>query len=180
MVVIVMDNIIIVFGCFKDLIVLNEVICIDLGNVMLMFGLMDMYVYLISDVIWYGYKCLEVLLFCVVIIGVKYVKVMLDVGFIIVCNVGVFGFVDVVLRDVINVGDVVGLCMFVVGLSLGVIGGYCDSNFLFYEYDNYSEGVVDGLWEVCKKVCWNIKYGVIVIKFCVIGGVLFKGIKVGV
>ncbi|MDP6879230.1 MAG: amidohydrolase family protein, partial [Alteromonas macleodii] len=57
--------------------------------------------------------------------------------------------------------------------------GHCDSNLLPYEYDNYSEGVADGPWEVRKKVRRNIKYGATVIKFCATGGVLSKGTKVG-
>ncbi|MED5325672.1 MAG: amidohydrolase family protein [Pseudomonadota bacterium] len=177
--VIVTDNIITASGRLKDLTVPNEATRIDLGNATLMPGLMDMHVHLTSDATRHGYKRLEVSLPRAAITGVKHAKTTLDAGFTTVRNVGAPGFADVALRDAINAGDVVGPRMFVAGPSLGVTGGHCDSNLLPYEYDNYSEGVADGPWEVRKKVRRNIKYGATVIKFCATGGVLSKGTKVG-
>ena len=177
--VIVTDNIITASGRLKDLTVPNEATRIDLGNATLMPGLMDMHVHLTSDATRHGYKRLEVSLPRAAIIGVKHAKATLDAGFTTVRNVGAPGFADVALRDAINAGDVVGPRMFVAGPSLGVTGGHCDSNLLPYEYDNYSEGVADGPWEVRKKVRRNIKYGATVIKFCATGGVLSKGTKGG-
>ena len=177
--VIVTDNIITASGRLKDLTVPNEATRIDLGNATLMPGLMDMHVHLTSDATRHGYKRLEVSLPRAAIIGVKHAKATLDAGFTTVRNVGAPGFADVALRDAINAGDVQGPRMFVAGPSLGVTGGHCDSNLLPYEYDNYSEGVADGPWEVRKKVRRNIKYGATVIKFCATGGVLSKGTKVG-
>ena len=177
--VIVTDNIITASGRHKDLTVPNEATRIDLGNATLMPGLMDMHVHLTSDATRHGYKRLEVSLPRAAITGVKHAKATLDAGFTTVRNVGAPGFADVALRDAINAGDVVGPRMFVAGPSLGVTGGHCDSNLLPYEYDNYSEGVADGPWEVRKKVRRNIKYGATVIKFCATGGVLSKGTKVG-
>ena len=177
--IIVTDNIITASGRLKDLTVPNEATRIDLGNATLMPGLMDMHVHLTSDATRHGYKRLEVSLPRAAITGVKHAKATLDAGFTTVRNVGAPGFADVALRDAINAGDVVGPRMFVAGPSLGVTGGHCDSNLLPYEYDNYSEGVADGPWEVRKKVRRNIKYGATVIKFCATGGVLSKGTKVG-
>ncbi len=177
--VIVTDNIITASGRLKDLTVPNEAKRIDLGNATLMPGLMDMHVHLTSDATRHGYKRLEVSLPRAAITGVKHAKATLDAGFTTVRNVGAPGFADVALRDAINAGDVVGPRMFVAGPSLGVTVGHCDSNLLPYEYDNYSEGVADGPWEVRKKVRRNIKYGATVIKFCATGGVLSKGTKVG-
>ncbi|MDW5284319.1 amidohydrolase family protein [Alteromonas macleodii] len=177
--IIVNDNIITASGRLKDLTVPNEATRIDLGNATLMPGLMDMHVHLTSDATRHGYKRLEVSLPRAAITGVKHAKATLDAGFTTVRNVGAPGFADVALRDAINAGDVVGPRMFVAGPSLGVTGGHCDSNLLPYEYDNYSEGVADGPWEVRKKVRRNIKYGATVIKFCATGGVLSKGTKVG-
>ena len=177
--VIVNDNIITASGRLKDLTVPNEATRIDLGNATLMPGLMDMHVHLTSDATRHGYKRLEVSLPRAAITGVKHAKATLDAGFTTVRNVGAPGFADVALRDAINAGDVVGPRMFVAGPSLGVTGGHCDSNLLPYEYNNYSEGLADGPWEVRKKVRRNIKYGATVIKFCATGGVLSKGTKVG-
>ena len=177
--VIVTDNVITASGRLKDLALPNEATRIDLGNATLMPGLMDMHVHLTSDATRHGYKRLEVSLPRAAITGVKHAKATLDAGFTTVRNVGAPGFADVALRDAINAGDVQGPRMFVAGPSLGVTGGHCDSNLLPYEYDNYSEGVADGPWEVRKKVRRNIKYGATVIKFCATGGVLSKGTKVG-
>ncbi|WP_414830930.1 amidohydrolase family protein [Alteromonas sp. H39] len=152
---------------------------VDLGNATLMPGLMDMHVHLTSDATKHGYKRLSVSLPRAAITGVKHAQDTLMAGFTTVRNVGAPGFADVALRDAINAGDVPGPRMFVAGPSLGVTGGHCDSNLLPYEYEDYSEGVADGPWEVRKAVRRNIKYGATVIKFCATGGVLSKGTKVG-
>lgn len=152
---------------------------VDLGDATLMPGLMDMHVHLTSDATKHGYKRLSVSLPRAAITGVKHAEDTLMAGFTTVRNVGAPGFADVALRDAINAGDVAGPRMFVAGPSLGVTGGHCDSNLLPYEYEQYSEGVADGPWEVRKAVRRNIKYGATVIKFCATGGVLSKGTKVG-
>jgi len=95
-------------------------------------------------------------------------------------NLGAGGFIDVALRDSINDGDIVGPRMFVSGPSLGITGGHCDNNLLPVEYEQSSDGVADGPWEVAKRVRRNIKYGADLIKICATGGVLSKGTKVGV
>ncbi len=152
---------------------------VELGDATLMPGLMDMHVHLTSDATKHGYKRLSVSLPRAAITGVKHAEDTLMAGFTTVRNVGAPGFADVALRDAINAGDVPGPRMFVAGPSLGVTGGHCDSNLLPYEYEQYSEGVADGPWEVRKAVRRNIKYGATVIKFCATGGVLSKGTKVG-
>lgn len=177
--IVVTDNIISAAGKLGNLSVPSNAKRIDLGDATLMPGLMDMHVHLTSDATRHGYKRLEVSLPRAAITGVKHAKATIEAGFTTVRNVGAPGFADVALRDAINAGDVEGPRMFVAGPSLGVTGGHCDSNLLPYEYDNYSEGVADGPWEVRKKVRRNIKYGATVIKFCATGGVLSKGTKVG-
>ncbi len=177
--IVVTDNVISAAGKLGNLSVPSNAKRIDLGDATLMPGLMDMHVHLTSDATRHGYKRLEVSLPRAAITGVKHAKATIEAGFTTVRNVGAPGFADVALRDAINAGDVEGPRMFVAGPSLGVTGGHCDSNLLPYEYDNYSEGVADGPWEVRKKVRRNIKYGATVIKFCATGGVLSKGTKVG-
>lgn len=177
--IVVTDNVISASGELDLLTLPSDAKRIDLGDATLMPGLMDMHVHLTSDATRHGYKRLEVSLPRAAITGVKHAKATIEAGFTTVRNVGAPGFADVALRDAINAGDVEGPRMFVAGPSLGVTGGHCDSNLLPYEYNNYSEGVADGPWEVRKMVRRNIKYGATVIKFCATGGVLSKGTKVG-
>lgn len=64
---------------------------------------------------------------------VNYVKIMLDLGFIMVCNLGDGYNEIVVLRNVISKGYVIGLCIYIVVKFIVIIGGYVDlSNGLFY------------------------------------------------
>lgn len=117
-----------------------------------------------------------------VVIVLMLVKCMLDVGFIIVCNVGVLGYVDVVLCNVIDCGLIFGLCMLVVMVLIGFIGGYVDDDIGFLldiSFVGFS-GVVDGVDVVCVCVCEDVKCGVDVIKFMVSVGVFSNEILVGV
>ncbi len=178
-VVVVEGNQILAAGVQGRVTVPDDAERVELGDATLMPGLMDMHVHLTSDATKHGYKRLSVSLPRAAITGVKHAEDTLMAGFTTVRNVGAPGFADVALRDAINAGDVPGPRMFVAGPSLGVTGGHCDSNLLPYEYEQYSEGVADGPWEVRKAVRRNIKYGATVIKFCATGGVLSKGTKVG-
>jgi imidazolonepropionase-like amidohydrolase len=69
--------------------------------------------------------------------------------------------------------------MAVSGPSLGITGGHCDNNSLNASFDERSDGVADGPWEVRAKVRENVKYGADLTKFCATGGVFSKGTKVG-
>lgn len=153
---------------------------IDLGEMTMLPGLIDMHVHLIGNAEAQGYGNLEASLPRNTLFGVANARRTLQAGFTTVRNVGAGGFADVALRDAINFGDVAGPRMRVSGPSLGITGGHCDSNLLPPRFQNYSDGVADGPWEIRKKIRDNVKYGADVIKFCATGGVLSKGTKVGV
>ena len=178
-VVVIESNKILATGKQGDINLPEDAEVMNLGDYTLMPGLMDMHVHLTSNANAHGYKRLAVSLPRATINGVKNAHATLMAGFTTVRNVGAPGFADVALRDAINDGDVTGPRMFVAGPSLGVTGGHCDNNLLPFEYQQSSEGVADGPWEIRKKVRRNIKYGATVIKFCATGGVLSKGTKVG-
>ncbi len=158
---------------------LNADKTLDLGDVTLLPGLMDMHVHLTSDAQVHGYKRLQRTAPRVAITGVRNAKRTLENGFTTVRNLGAPGYADIALRDAIKEGDVIGPRIFAAGPSLGITGGHCDNNLLTHEHDVTAKGVADGPWEIRRKVRENIKYGADVIKFCATGGVLSKGTKVG-
>lgn len=148
------------------------------------FGLMDMYMYIFEEVeIVDIVVLLKISLVQQVFIGVMNVCKMLQVGFIIVCDVGVYcGFVDIVLCDVINVGEIFGLCMFVVGVYIIVFGGGGEIIGLFVGIVvllEFCQGVLKGVDQVCKYVDLIFDYGVDLIKVIVIGVVFVNGIELG-
>ncbi len=153
---------------------------IDLGDMTVLPGLIDMHVHLTGDPDAQGYKNLAASVPRNALFGAANAMRTLRAGFTSVRNVGAGGFADVALRDAINHGDVPGPRMRASGPSLGITGGHCDNNLLPPRFDSYSDGVADGPWEIRKKIRDNIKFGADVIKFCATGGVLSKGTNVGV
>ncbi len=153
---------------------------VDLGDMTVLPGLIDMHVHLTGDPEAQGYKNLAASTPRNALFGAANAMRTLNAGFTTVRNVGAGGFADIALRDAINHGDVPGPRMRASGPSLGVTGGHCDMNLLPPRFDAYSDGVADGPWEIRKKIRDNIKYGADVIKFCATGGVLSKGTSVGV
>ena len=152
---------------------------IDLGDMTVLPGLIDMHVHLTGDADVQGYQTLAASVPRNALFGAGNARRTLHAGFTTVRNVGAGGFADIALRDAINHGDVVGPRMRASGPSLGITGGHCDNNLLPPQYDSYSDGVADGPWEIRRKIRDNVKYGADVIKFCATGGVLSKGTKVG-
>lgn len=152
---------------------------VDLGELTLLPGLMDMHVHITGDARVHGFRRLEISLPRWAIKGVANAKTTLEAGFTTVRVLGAPGYADVALREAIDAGEVPGPRLFVAGPSIGMTGGHCDSNLLPAEWQQRSAGVADGPWAVREKVRENIKYGVDVIKFCATGGVLSKGTEVG-
>ncbi|MEK7265956.1 MAG: amidohydrolase family protein [Pseudomonadota bacterium] len=149
---------------------------IDLGEKMILPGLIDMHTHLIGDAALGGYNGIGETREAAAIWGVVNAKKTLDAGFTTVRNVGAGDFADVALRDAINSGLVTGPRMFVSGPSISIIGGHCaDNNLLPNDFHMLGEGVASGPWEMRAKVRTNIKYGADLIKTCSTGGVFSKG-----
>ena len=148
---------------------------IDLGNMTVLPGLIDVHTHLTMNPDFDPYRELTTTNAKEAINGVVNARTTLLAGFTSVRNVGASGYVDVNLRDAINSGQIPGPHMMVSGPALGITGGHCDDNLLPYEYHQVGEGVADGIAAVQQKVRQNIKYGVDVIKICATGGVLSKG-----
>ena len=153
---------------------------IDLPELTLMPGLMDMHVHLTSDPTVSRSERLSQSVPRMAIKAAHFAKKTLLAGFTTLRNVGAEGYSVIAVRDGINAGDIVGPRIWAAGPSLGITGGHCDNNRLPPELKYTSTGVADGPWAARVKVRENIKYGANAIKFCATGGVFSKGTKVGV
>ena len=153
---------------------------INLSQLTLVPGLMDMHVHLTSDPTVSRSERLGQSIPRMAVKSAYFAKKTLEAGFTTVRNVGADGYSVIAVRDGINAGDIVGPRIWAAGPSLGITGGHCDNNRLPPELKYTSTGVADGPWAVRTKVRENIKYGANAIKFCATGGVFSKGTKVGV
>lgn len=152
---------------------------IELPELTLMPGLMDMHVHLTSDPTVSRSERLSQSVPRMAIKAAHFAKKTLLAGFTTLRNVGAEGYSVIAVRDGINAGDIVGPRIWAAGPSLGITGGHCDNNRLPPELKYTSSGVADGPWAARVKVRENIKYGANAIKFCATGGVFSKGTKVG-
>jgi imidazolonepropionase-like amidohydrolase len=153
---------------------------IDLGDMTLLPGFIDMHVHLIGREIedsgafqssvndYPGFG---------VALGTEHARRTLMAGFTTVRMVGAPGFQDIGLRKAIDGGYVPGPRIQSAGHSLGITGGHCDEN-------NYRPGLIDGspetgiadgVDEVRRAVRYQVKYGADVIKTCATAGVLSGG-----
>jgi imidazolonepropionase-like amidohydrolase len=148
---------------------------IDLSDSFVLPGLMDMHTHIIGHLDSYYFANYFQSPYRAVIGGVVNAARTLAAGFTTVRNVGAPDFQDIALRDSINAGEIPGPRMAASGPSLGITGGHCDNNSLNHTFEERSDGVADGPWEVRIAVRENVKYGADFIKFCATGGVFSKG-----
>ena len=152
---------------------------IDLGDVTLLPGFIDMHTHLTFDLIgdWVTRDVRETAA-DEALRGVRYARITLRAGFTTVRNVGAGGFSDIALKRAIERGDIEGPRIIPAGYSIGITGGHCDIT-------GYApgvlergpdQGVADGTAGVLQAVRTQIKYGAGVIKICATAGVLsFEG-----
>jgi imidazolonepropionase-like amidohydrolase len=171
------EKVIAVGGSYRDIPEDAEVI--DLSDSFLLPGVMDMHTHIIGNLEKYFFSGYFQSPHRATIGGVVNAEKTLMAGFTTVRNVGAADYQDVALRNAINAGEVPGPRMAVSGPGLGITGGHCDQNSLNHDFNERSDGVADGPWEVRSQVRKNVKYGVDLIKFCATGGVFSKGTKVG-
>ncbi len=104
-------------------------------------------------------------------------RVTLMAGFTTVRNLGAAEFIDVGLRNSINLGIVPGPRMVTATHSIGSTGGHCDDSDgfragVFNHESGPQDGVINNPDEARAAVRYNVKYGADVIKICASGGVL--------
>ena len=147
---------------------------IDLGNVTLLPGFMDMHthltMYLGPD---FFLNAVRETGAAAAIRGVVYARNTLLAGITTVRDVG-GGQPSVALMRAIDKGLIDGPRMFSARSSISITGGHCDATGWapgVVERD-YRDGVADGVDEVLKAVRYQIKHGANVIKICATAGVL--------
>src|SRR5260370_35152390 len=158
---------------------------IDLGNVTLLPGFIDVHTHLVGRVLGdpdgdmsavRDYDSFGAIL------GVLHARDTLMAGFTSVRNVGASGrFDDMALRKAINEGWTIGPRMETAGHAIGITGGHCDENGFRPGVAEQTplDGVADGPEQIRLAVRLQIKYGADVIKTCATGGVLSEGDAVG-
>jgi imidazolonepropionase-like amidohydrolase len=149
---------------------------IDLGDSILMPGMIDVHTHLAFDNTTPGWGTMPVhrtpadfALF-----GARAARRVLDAGFTTVRDVSAWpGLPDVALARAIERGWVRGPRMFPSGHALGITGGHCDVTGMIPGVLEltYRQGIADGADEVTKAVRYQIKHGAKVIKICATAGV---------
>ena len=152
---------------------------VDLGDVTLLPGLIDMHVHLDANPRYGPYQALQFTDTFWAVQGVANAQAMLRAGFTTVRNVGADDFQDIGLKEAIDGGWLAGPRIVPAGYAIGATGGHCDNNALPPAYDRQLPSVVNSPAEGRAKVRWLHKYGAEVIKICATGGVFSLGDSVG-
>ncbi len=150
---------------------------IDLGDMTLLPGLLDMHTHVTADYFtgdnWVTTPVIETAPDWA-IRGVVFADKTLQAGFTTIRDLGALpGFPDVALMRAINRGEVPGPDVWPSGHYISITGGHCDvTGFAPGVMElGPKQGVSDGVDEVIKAVRYQAKHGVRVIKVCATAGV---------
>jgi imidazolonepropionase-like amidohydrolase len=152
---------------------------IDLGNVTILPGLIDMHVHLTGDPTLSGYQGLEYTDNFWTVVGVANAKKTLEAGFTTVRMVGSANYDDVALKQGIDHGYVPGPRIVPATYAIGATGGHCDSTEFPPSVTVPSPNIANSPDQFRALVRTLRKYGAEVIKVCMTGGVLSKTDSVG-
>ncbi|OWK32125.1 metal-dependent hydrolase family protein [Sphingomonas mucosissima] len=152
---------------------------LDLGDVTLVPGLIDMHVHLDSTPLYGGYTGLQFTDNFWAAQGVGNAAAMLRAGFTTVRNVGSENYNDVAYKQAIEEGLMVGPRIVPAAHALGATGGHCDSTFFPPSFDQHGKAVGDTPDQLRFRVREQRKYGAEVIKVCATGGVFSRNTEPG-
>lgn len=152
---------------------------IDLGDMTLLPGLIDMHVHLDSDPSYGGYTGLQFGDRFWSVLTVPHAEKTLLAGFTTVRNVGADAWNDVGLRQAIDEGKVKGPRVVTAAYSFGATGGHCDSTFFPPSMNQKSPYNADSPEQARARVRELRKYGAQVIKICATGGVFSRNTEPG-
>jgi imidazolonepropionase-like amidohydrolase len=152
---------------------------IDLGDMTLLPGMMDMHVHLTGQIDRESFnRELRETPAEGALHGAWFARKTLLAGFTTVRDVGAGGFSNVALARASERGWIDAPRIFASGHSLGITGGHCDVTGYApgVAERGPEEGVADGGEQILKAVRYQIKHGATVIKTCATAGVLsFEG-----
>ena len=154
---------------------------IDLGEMTILPGLIDMHVHLASSPLYSAYHALQFTDSFWTAVGVPNAKDMLEAGFTTVRDLGsdAGGYPDVGLKQAVDEGLIPGPRIVPSGYLLGSTGGHCDKNLLPPSFHAIGEGIADSPDQFRQKVRGERKYGAEVIKVCATGGVNSRNTEPG-
>ena len=149
---------------------------IDLGDVTLLPGLIDVHTHLTLDFEgdWVQRPVTE-LPADAALRGARNARRTLEAGFTTVRDVGAPGFADVSLARAIDAGLIAGPRVIPSGHAISITGGHCDDTGWapgILEHGPEA-GIVDGIDGALKAVRYQAKHGAKVIKICATAGVLW-------
>jgi imidazolonepropionase-like amidohydrolase len=152
---------------------------VDMGNVTILPGLIDMHVHLTSDPTLSGYQGLEYTDNFWTVVGVANARKTVEAGFTTVRMVGSGNYDDVALKQGIEHGYIEGPRIVPATYAIGAIGGHCDATEFPPSFTVPSPNIATGPNEFRALVRKLRKNGAEVIKVCMTGGVLSKTDSVG-
>jgi imidazolonepropionase-like amidohydrolase len=152
---------------------------IDMAGRTLVPGLIDMHVHLGGTEKVRGYRTLEFTDTFFLVTGVPNAERLLDAGFTTVRSMGAGQYLDVALRQAIDLGEIEGPRIVAATDAISATGGHCDENTNRPSMARTAKGVADGPDEVRKKVRELRKLGAQVIKVCATGGVFSRNTEPG-
>ena len=142
-------------------------------------GLIDMHVHLGGTEQVRGYRTLEYTDTFFLVTGVPNAEALLDAGFTTVRSMGAGEYLDVALRQGVELGVLRGPRIVAATYAISATGGHCDENTNRPSLARTAKGVADGPEEVRKKVRELKKLGAQVIKVCATGGVFSRNTDPG-
>ena len=152
---------------------------LDLGNLTVLPGLIDMHVHLANTPYISGWTELDYADDFGAILQVPNARATLDAGFTTVRNLGGPDFADVALAQAIDRGFVVGPRVVPAGAYIGATGGHCDVTGYPRSMEMTSDFVADSPDDMRRVVREVRKYGAQVIKVCATGGVFSRNTEPG-
>ncbi|WP_294444140.1 amidohydrolase family protein [uncultured Sphingomonas sp.] len=152
---------------------------LDLGDVTLLPGLIDMHVHLDANPRYGPYQALQFTDTFWAVQGVANAQAMLRAGFTTVRNVGSENYDDVAYKQAIEEGLMTGPRIVLAAHALSATGGHCDSTFFPPSFNQRGKAVGDTPDELRTHVRQQRKYGAEVIKVCATGGVFSRNTEPG-
>jgi len=153
---------------------------IDLGDVTLVPGLIDMHVHLTANPRYGGYEGYRFTDGFWLAQGAGAALRTLRAGFTTVRNVGSDRYDDVALKQAVEEGWIQGPRIVPAAHAIGATGGHADNTFLPPRFRDVSPGAGDGPDELRKRVREQRKYGAEAIKVMATGGVFSRNTEPGV